>query len=81
MVNGPGRHKLGQEINSWQWAKHAWLYPDVLQVLNTFQLWVLKFKSGCFASTETISIRTVRDGEPRTATSTFTRLLVSEKGF
>ena len=31
----------------------------------------------CFASTETI--RLIRDGEPRTATSTFTQLLSSEK--
>ena len=31
----------------------------------------------CFTSTETI--RTIRDGEPRTATSTFTQLLTSEK--
>ena len=30
----------------------------------------------CFTSTETI--RTIRDGEPRTATSTFTQLLSSE---
>ena len=32
-----------------------------------------------FTSTETI--RTIRDGEPRTATSTFTQLLTSEGGF
>ena len=32
----------------------------------------------CFTSTETI--RTIRDGEPRTATSTFTQLLSSERG-
>ena len=31
---------------------------------------------GCFTSTETIRI--IRDGEPRTATSTFTRLLNSD---
>ena len=30
----------------------------------------------CFTSTETI--RTIRDGEPRTATSTFTQLLLSD---
>ena len=32
--------------------------------------------SVCFTSTETI--RTIRDGEPRKATSTFTQLLISE---
>ena len=32
----------------------------------------------CFTSTETI--RTVRDGEPRTSTSSFTQLLSSVKG-
>ena len=31
----------------------------------------------CFPSTETI--RTIRDGEPRTATSTFTQLLSSRE--
>ena len=29
-VNGPGRLKLGQGRNSWQLAKHAWLYSDLL---------------------------------------------------
>ena len=33
-VNGPGRSKLGQKRNSWQWAKHAWLYSDLLQALK-----------------------------------------------
>ena len=33
----------------------------------------------CSASTETE--RTIRDGEPRTATSTFTQLLNSDSGF
>ena len=32
----------------------------------------------CLTSTETI--RTIRDGDPRTATSTFTQLLSSEQG-
>ena len=31
----------------------------------------------CFTSTETV--RTIRDGEPRTSTSTFTQFLSSEK--
>ena len=34
-VNGLGRLKLGQGIISWQWAKHAWLYSDMLQALNS----------------------------------------------
>ena len=39
--------------------------------------WVLSSSlQCCFTSTETV--RTVRDGEPRTATSTFTQLLSSE---
>ena len=32
-VNGLGRWKLEQGGNSWQWAKHAWLYSDLLQAL------------------------------------------------
>jgi len=36
-----------------------------------------KFNVQCFTSTETI--RAIRDGEPRTATSTFTQLLNSGK--
>ena len=32
-VNGPGRQKLEQGKNSWQWAKHAWLYSDRIQAL------------------------------------------------
>ena len=32
--NGAGRSKLGQRRNSWQWAKHVWLYPDPLQALK-----------------------------------------------
>ena len=43
-----------------------------------FSTWKLNsfFFKRCFTSTETI--RTVRDGEPKTATSTFTQLLSSE---
>ena len=37
-VNGLGRQKLGQERNSGQWAKHAWLYPDLLQALKGHHL-------------------------------------------
>ena len=33
-MNGPEISKLGQGRNSWQWAKHAWLYSDLLQVLE-----------------------------------------------
>ena len=33
-VNGPGRSNLGQERNSWQLAKHARLYSDLLQALK-----------------------------------------------
>ena len=33
-VNRPGRRKLGQGRNSWQWAKHAWLYSDLPQALK-----------------------------------------------
>ena len=33
-VNGPGRHKLGQETNPWQWAEHVWLYSDLLKALK-----------------------------------------------
>ena len=32
-VNELGRY-LEQGRNSWQWAKHAWLYSDLLQALN-----------------------------------------------
>ena len=35
--------------------------------------------SWCFTSTETI--RLIRDGEPRTAISTFTQLLIAENGW
>ena len=31
-VNGPARSKPGQVKNSWQWAKHVWLYSDLLQL-------------------------------------------------
>ena len=37
-VTGPGRSKLGQGILFWQWAKHAWLYSDLLQALKGEQL-------------------------------------------
>ena len=33
-VNGPGRSKSGQGKNSWQCAKHAWLYSDLRQALK-----------------------------------------------
>ena len=33
-VNGPGRQKLEQGSNSWQWAEHVWLYSDLLQALK-----------------------------------------------
>ena len=33
-MNRPGRRKLGQGRNSWQWAKHAWLYSDLPQALE-----------------------------------------------
>ena len=32
-ANGPRRSKLGHRWNSWQWAKHAWLYSDRIQAL------------------------------------------------
>ena len=28
-VKGPRRSKLGHGNNSWQWAKHSWLYSDL----------------------------------------------------
>ena len=34
MVNGPGRYKLGQERNSWQWVKPVWLHSDLLLALK-----------------------------------------------
>ena len=40
------------------------------------ELWGMKFMKCCFTSTETV--RTIMDGEPRTATSTVTQLLSSE---
>ena len=39
-VNEPGRSSLAQRRNSWQRAKHAWLYSDLLQALFC-QLWVV----------------------------------------
>ena len=33
-ANGPGRSKFEQGRNSLQWAKHVWLYSDLLQGLN-----------------------------------------------
>ena len=42
-LNWPGRPKLGQGNNSWQWVKHAWLYLTYSRLLRkrTFcQLWV-----------------------------------------
>ena len=33
-VNELGRKKSGQERNSWQRAKHAWLYSDLLHVFK-----------------------------------------------
>ena len=39
-------------------------------------VWVNSFVQCCFTSTETVP--TIKDGEPRTATSTFTQLLNSE---
>ena len=33
-VNEHGRSKLGQGRNSWQWARHAWLYSDLLKALK-----------------------------------------------
>ena len=33
-VNEPGRSKLGQGRNSWQWAKYAWRYSDLLEALK-----------------------------------------------
>ena len=33
-VNGPGTWRLGQGRNSWQWAKHAWLYSDPMKALK-----------------------------------------------
>ena len=35
-VNGPGRSKKeqGERANSRLWAKHAWLYSDLLQALK-----------------------------------------------
>ena len=43
-VNGPERPTLWKGRNSWQWAKHAWLYSDLPQTLkgrNICQPWVL----------------------------------------
>ena len=40
-------------------------------------VWVNSFVQCCFTSTETVP--TIRDGEPRTPTSTFTQLLSSEQ--
>ena len=40
-VNGLGRLKIGQIRNSWQWVKHAWVYSDLLQVLQKEYLSVL----------------------------------------
>ena len=33
-MNRPEMSKLGQGRNYWQWAKHAWLYSDLLQALG-----------------------------------------------
>ena len=40
-VTGPGRYKLRQVTNFWQWAKHAWLYSELLQALKAEHLSVL----------------------------------------
>ena len=37
-VNGPGRQKLEQGMHSWQWARHAWLYSDLLRALTTITI-------------------------------------------
>ena len=29
-MNGPGKYKLDQGRNSWEWTKHAWLCTDLL---------------------------------------------------
>ena len=47
---------------------------------KVFWIWRYKFNIHSFTSTETV-LRTIRDGEPRTSTSTFTQLLSSESGF
>ena len=39
-VRGPRRYKLGQGRNSWQWAKHAWLYSDLLPALKLRRMFV-----------------------------------------
>ena len=33
-VNRLGKSKLGQGSNSWQQAKHTWLYSDLLHAFN-----------------------------------------------
>ena len=46
-VKGPGirlGEKREQEIHSWQWAKHPWLYYDLLQVLKGEKKSVLGFQ-------------------------------------
>ena len=57
------------------WGSSAF-QPNALLLGQTSSQHVRHFCWCCFTSTETI--RTIRDGEPRTATSTFTQLLSSE---
>ena len=46
MVNGPGRSKLGQGRNCWQWVKHVWLYFDRIRALKGDHLSALASQQG-----------------------------------
>ena len=43
-MNGPGKYKLDQGRNSWQWTKHAWLYSDLLPALKGESLSAVGFQ-------------------------------------
>ena len=57
-VNGPGRSKSEHGRNSWQWAKHAWRYSDLLLALKGKHFVSPRFsKEGTFISARAVRHR------------------------